>query len=348
MRAKKSSIKNIINISFIAILTIGILVYTLKVDGIENIVEVIKNVNIYWMIAGLVCMIVYWLIESLNLYIISKTMYKDQKFIDSFRVSMIGQLFNSITPFSSGGQPMQAVNLVKEGKRISDSANILLIKFIVYQSTLVIYTLIIILFKFSYFKGLVSNFANLALIGFLVNFAVIIFLVLIGINKNIVLNVSKAFFKFMAKIKILRNPDERINKFEKSVDNFHSNFKMMKKEKKAITQTVILSIIQHTVFFAVTYMVYRAFSLSGTSFIKIISAQAFLSMVMAFIPIPGAGIAAEGGFHIMFRSFFTPQTINMGILFWRLYTFYLPIIVGGIVMVLVKRREKTNGEMTNE
>lgn len=286
MKAKKNNIKSIINISFIVILTIGILIYTLKADGIDNIVEVIKNVNVYWMIAGLACMILYWLIESLNLYLITKTMYKNQKFIDSFRVSMIGQLFNSITPFSSGGQPMQAVSLVKEGKRISDSANILLIKFIVYQITLVLYTLVIIIFMYQYFKGLISNFMNLALIGFLVNFAVIIFLLLIAINKNMVLSVYKVFFNFLEKIKIIKNSKERIEKFEKSVDNFHSNFKMMKKEKLVILKTVVLSIIQHTVFFAVTYMVYRAFLLDTASFIKIISAQAFLSMVMAFIPIP--------------------------------------------------------------
>lgn len=345
MKTKKGNLKNIINISFILIMTIGIFVYMLKVDGIENIINVIKNVNIYWMLAGIFCMIIYWLIESLNLYLISKTMYKEQLFINSFRVSMIGQLFNSITPFSSGGQPMQAVALVKEGKRISDSANILLIKFIVYQATLVLYTLVIIIFQFSYFKNLVNNFMNLALIGFLVNLAVIIFLVLIGVNKKIVLNISKCFFKFLGKIKIIKNPEERINKFEKSIDNFHANFKMMKKEKLVITKTILLSLIQHTVFFAVTYMVYRAFGLSGASFIKIISAQSFLSMVMAFVPIPGAGIAAEGGFLIIFKNFFTPQTINMGILFWRLYTFYLPIIVGSIVMALVKRKEKTSEEI---
>lgn len=340
MKIKKCSIKNIVNISFIAILTLGILVYTLKADGIENILDVIGNVNIYWVVAGLIAMIVYWLIESLNLYIISKTMYKNQRFIDSFRVSMIGQLFNSITPFSSGGQPMQAVELVKEGKRISDSANILLIKFIVYQSTLVVYTLAIIIFQFAYFKGLVSNFMNLALIGFLVNFAVIIFLILIGVNKKIVLSIATIFFNILGKIKLIKNPSDRIKKFEQSVENFHENFKMMKKEKMVIVKATIFSLIQHTVFFSVTYMVYRAFGLSGVSLIKIISAQAFLSMVMAFIPIPGAGIAAEGGFHIIFKNFFTPQTINMGILFWRLYTFYLPIIVGGIVMILVRRREK--------
>lgn len=345
MKTKKSNLKNIINISFIFVLTIGIAIYMLKVDGIDNIVNVIKNVNIYWMFAGIACMVMYWLIESLNLYIISKTMYKDQLFINSFRVSMIGQLFNSITPFSSGGQPMQAVSLVKEGKRISDSANILLIKFIVYQATLVLYTLVIIIFQFSYFKSLVSNFMNLALVGFLVNFAVIVFLVLIGVNKNIVLNASKIFFKLLARIKIVKNPEERMNKLEKSIDNFHANFKMMKKQKMAIFEMVVLSLIQHTVFFSVTYMVYRAFGLSGVSLFKIISAQSFLSMVMAFVPIPGAGIAAEGGFLIIFKNFFTPQTINMGILFWRLYTFYLPIIIGSIVMIMVRRREKVSEEI---
>ena len=343
MKEKKDK-KNIINIIFIALLSIGVIVYMLKVDGINNIVEVIKNVNVYWMLAGLGCMILYWLIEALNLYIISKTMYKEQRFIDSFRVTMIGQLFNSITPFSSGGQPMQAVSLVKEGKRISDSANILLIKFIVYQTTLVLYTLVIIVFQFAYFKNLVSNFMNLALIGFLVNFTVILFLLLIGIDKKLVLSISKAFFGILGKLKLVKNPEKKIDDFSKSVDNFHYNFKMMKQEKRVIFKMTILSLIEHTIFFAVTYMVYRAFGLNSEPFVKIISAQAFLSMVMAFIPIPGAGIVAEGGFHVIFKNFFTPQTINMGILFWRLYTFYLPIIVGGIVMSLLKKIEKAGEE----
>ena len=40
---------------------------------------------------------------------------------NSIKVSMIGLLFNNITPFSSGGQPMQAYELTKTGKRVSDS-----------------------------------------------------------------------------------------------------------------------------------------------------------------------------------------------------------------------------------
>ena len=46
---------------------------------------------------------------------------------------MIGQLFNNITPFSSGGQPMQAYELNKNGLRVSDSLCAMSMKFIITQ-----------------------------------------------------------------------------------------------------------------------------------------------------------------------------------------------------------------------
>ncbi len=342
MKNKKQWIKMAFNIGFIIAVFLGLLFYVIKVDGIDNIAMVLQNVEITWMILGLVCMLIYWLMETLNLYIISKKMYPNQSFRNSFRVTMIGQLFNCLTPFSSGGQPMQAVSLVREGKSVSDSASILLIRFLIYQITLVIYTFMIIVFQFSYFKGLVSNFMNLALIGFLVNLAVIIFLILVGVNQEFVFKLASFGIRLLGKIKLLKNVDQKLEHLKESLGKFHDNFKLLKKEKKMTLQLVILSIIEHTVFFSVTYMVYRSFGLGGVPFIKILSAQAFLSMVMAFVPIPGAGIAAEGGFLILFKKFFTPETINMGILFWRMYTFYLPIIAGAMIMVMIKKKEKSD------
>lgn len=87
------------------------------------------------------------------------------------------------------------------------------------------------------------------------------------------------------------------------------------------------------------------FGQSGISIIKIISAQAFLSLVMAFVPVPGAGIAAEGGFYLLFNTFFEKEKINMAILFWRIYTFYLPIFIGAIFMIKVNKKDKLMKEV---
>lgn len=329
---------NVINIIIVAVIFVGLLIYMFAVDDMETMVHVIKNLNYGWLFVGLLCMVIYWLLESLCLYVVTKKTYKNQNFFSSLRVSMIGQLFNCITPFSSGGQPMQAVAMVNEGKNLSNSASILLIKFIVYQATLVAYTLLLIVFKYSYFKSLVSNFVYLALIGFLVNFAIIIFLISIGINKKFVYKIVSYFYKLLGKIRVLKNVDKKLEKLKTSIDSFNTQFQIIKKEKWMITRLTIYSFIQLTVFFFVTYSVYRAFGQYGASVINIISAQAFLMMVMAFIPIPGAGIAAEGGFLVIFNTFFENGTINMAILTWRIYTFYLPIVVGAIFLFINNKK----------
>ena len=339
---KKKINTNIINVILIFIIFIALIIYMFTVEDIENIVDVLTNAKINWMIVGLLCMVMYWGLEALCLYVVTKKTYKHQKYVDSLRVSMLGQLFNSITPFASGGQPMQAVAMVSEGKSISSSASILLIKFIVYQATLVLYTLFVFIIKFGYFRSILSNFIDLALIGFLVNFAIIFFLLMIGINEKLVYNFVKFVYKILNKMKIVKNIDEKLEIAKRSINNFHEQFQVIKKEKLLIFKLAIFTIIQLTVYFFVTYAVYRAFGQSGASMVNIICAQAFLQMIMSFIPIPGAGIAAEGGFLIIFSTFFEPNKINMSVLFWRLYTFYLPIIVGALFLIPVKKAKKAN------
>lgn len=340
-------LKNIINISIVAVIFIVMAIYFFSVESIDNIVNVMKSVNIWWMIAGLLLIIIYWLLEATSLYIVEKKIYPNQKFLSSFRVTMIGQLFNSITPFSSGGQPMQAVSMKMEGKKVSDSATILLIKFIVYQAVLVLFSLVIIIFEYGYFRNLVSGFTRLALIGFGVNLIVIIFLILIGAKKKIVKKILFFVYKLLGKIKIIKNVDEKIEKLYLSVDNFHEQFKIIKREKKMVIKLAIVTLVQLIAFFSITYAVYRMFGQYGVPWFRIISAQAFLSMIMAFVPIPGAGIAAEGGFYLIFSTFFAKETINMGVMFWRLYTFYLPIFVG--VMFLIKvRKDNKNIDILKE
>ena len=130
---KSGKKSRIISIIFIIALFLGLWFYMVKVDGIDNMKKVIESANIWWFIAGLICLIGQWICESLEIHIPIKKMYPDNKFSTSFQVNIIGQLFNNITPFSSGGQPMQAYQMTKTGKRASDILSVLMVKFIIYQ-----------------------------------------------------------------------------------------------------------------------------------------------------------------------------------------------------------------------
>lgn len=330
----------IINFVIIAIIFVILLIYMVKVDGIDNIIALLSSATYSWVFAGLVCMILFWLCEGLCLHIGIKKLYPNQKFFNSFRISMIGQLFNNITPFCTGGQPMQAYYMYKDGRKVSDSFSIFTMKFIVNQTALVLFSLIVSIFQFDYLKSLVSNFLFLAIIGFSVNVIAIVFVLIMGVNKKLALNILKVIFIFLGKIRILKNIDDKIEKLTISVNNFNKQFNFIKSQKKAVIQMFVVSVFQSLFYYSITYMIYRAFGNSGISIFSIIPAQAFLLMLMTFVPTPGSGGGAEGGFLLIFNSIFKNGTINMSILFWRLYTFYLPIIVGSLFLISKRNKQK--------
>lgn len=331
----------IINIILIIAIFIGLTIYMINVDGIENILNLLKSVDYKWVILGIGILILFWFCESLTLHIPLKIMYKNQKFSNSFKVSMIGQLFNNITPFSSGGQPMQAYELNKNGLRVSDSLCAMSMKFIITQLALVLFTFIIMIFEFDFLKNLMQDFFWLVIVSFIINILAIAFVILAGINKNIILTICKPFIKLGGKLKIVKDVEKTTNKFDESVTNFSNQFKFMNSKKKTVIKIFIIATIQSFLYYSLTYIVYRAFGNSGISHFQIVPAQAFLLLIMTFIPTPGSGIGAEGGFLLIFNSIFKQGTINMAILFWRLYTFYLPIIIGALFLIPVKK-SKTN------
>lgn len=323
----------VFNFALIIVIFMGLFIYMINVDGIDNIINLMHQVDYRWVIAGLVCLIIHWICEALNLHIPLKKMYSNQKFSNSFKVSMIGQLFNNVTPFSSGGQPMQAYELTKTGKRVSDSLSAAAIKFIITQTALVVTTLIVVVIEFEFFAQLMQDYVWIAVLGFVVNILAILVVLLAGIKKKLITFFTTPIIKILGKIKIFKNPEQTIEKLDKSIDHFKEQFMFIKSEKKMVVKMFIIAAVQSIAYYSITYMVYRAFGNQGVTFWQIIPTQAFLLLIMTFIPTPGSGLGAEGGFYMLFNSIFKNGTINMSILFWRLYTFYLPIIVGALFLI---------------
>ena len=324
----------------IIIIFVGLFFYMVKVDGIDNIVQILHQVDYKWVVAGLVCLVIHWICEAINLHRPLKKMYPNQRFTNSFKVSMLGQLFNNITPFSSGGQPMQAYELTKTKKRVSDSLSAMAMKFIITQTALVISTVIVILIEFQFFAELMQNYLWVAIVGFSLNILAIVIVILAGIKKNVITFFTTLFIKLLGKIHILKNSENAIEKLDKSIDNFRKQFLFMKSEKKMVLKMFVTAIVQSFAYYSITYMVYRAFGNTGITLWQIIPIQAFLLLIMTFIPTPGSGLGAEGGFYLLFNSVFQQGTINMSILFWRLYTFYLPIMVGALFLIPTKGGKK--------
>ena len=341
--AKKTSKKVIIlSTLFILFIFIGTFAYMMNTDDVNNLGEILRTADYKWVLFGLICLIVMWLSEAVNMHIPLKRLYPTQKFTNSIKITMIGQLFNNLTPFSTGGQVMQVYEMGKSGKRTSDSLSILSMKFLVQQIMMMLFTVIVLIFQFNHFQYLFNQYLVIGIIGVSINVILLTFLIAAGTKKEVIMKIAKPIFKLLSKIrigkfKLIKEPEERLENFEKSVENYNEQFKIIKNHKIMVLKMSIAGLIQAVTYYAITFAVYKTFGNVGANFWEIVTRQTFLVLLVSIVPTPGAGLGAEGGFLLIFGPIFKQGTINLGVLFWRIYTFYLPILIGALFMIPTKR-----------
>ncbi|MCB2293135.1 flippase-like domain-containing protein [Clostridium algoriphilum] len=296
--------------------------------GWVDLIHQIKNLQIRWIIAAIFSMVLYWIFEAKTLQSIIFLIKKDYKFKKAFKVTMIGQYFNSITPFASGGQPMQLYALTKQGLGAGNSGSALMIKFIIYQTILTIYSLILIFWKASFFKSKMSNLFYLIGIGFIVNASIIIFLVIFSKYRKLTHKLILVLSKILGKFKLVKDTNKIQTHINNNLDQFHDNMEIVKHSKRLLIKPVCYTTFQLTIIFIIPYFIYLSFGMSYANIGSMIAGTAFVMMLTAFIPLPGAVGGAEGAFYMFFSLFFASNNIMAAILLWRLITFYSCIIFG--------------------
>lgn len=344
---KKKS--NKLNLIICGIAFIVMIVYLLFVDKLENVLNALRNINPIFLIVCILFMVGYWLCESATIHAILKPLHPKAKFWHTWLDTIIGQYFNCITPCASGGQPMQAYYFVQFGVPLGAGLTALLSRFIVYQFVLTVYSVFTLAVGFNQFgddlsaKGLMP----FVLIGFVINTAVIVFLLSIALWKNGTVKAANGIITLLTKMHIVKNPMHWRLYFTREVNKFHENFKFLKKNVWVIVKSCFYTFIQLTLYLSISYVLYRGFGLEGESLLKIISYQAYVLMISSFIPLPGAMGAAELGYAGFFKDMFGSYT-GVSTMLWRIFTFYLPILVGMGFMLTLKNKgidEPTDLEM---
>lgn len=316
-----------INLVICGLAFVIMIVYLFFVDDPVEVWNALRSAKIGYLLMAVGCMLVYWLMESVALHTVAKEVHPQQKFKSSVIVSMIGQYFNCITPFSSGGQPIQAYYLVRFGVPLGSALTALLSKFIVYQAVLTIYSAVILIFRIGYVVETNALMLPLVIVGFIVNTAVIAGLLMLAFFRKPTVKIAHFVIRLLGKLHIVKDVDKRIEYIDQEMEMYYKNFQFIKKRPVLILKMCLYTVIQLTVFLAISYVIFLAFGLKGWDFLTIISCQAFVLMISAFVPLPGALGAAEGSYVLFFGRIFE-GFVNLSTVIWRFLTFYLAIIVG--------------------
>jgi len=317
----------IFNIAVAILSSVMLLYFFLYKNGLTQLLSVIKIIDTSWLLVAIVLMLIYWIIEILIIHELTHFLFPKQKIRKSIKAAMSGQLFGAITPLQTGAQPAIFYALVENGIDPGSATSILMMKFIIHQTILTVYSFIIIILKFNYFESMVPLLSYLCVLGFIFNSSIILAAIMFSINKNFTKNLMLAILKFLKKVRLVKNLEKYEIKIEENLNDFHNNAKLILENYKVLLKVGIINTIQLTIFYIIPYFIYRSFKLESASLWNMLAAQTFVMMIVSITPLPGGLGGAEGGFVLLFKVFFK-ENILPGMFLWRIITYYSCIGIG--------------------
>lgn len=318
------------------LLIVALLLHSTHLD---NVIGALKVIQPLYLFIAFMLIVAYWLAEAMILYRLTKDSESKITFFKALKITLAGQFFNGVTPFASGGQPAQLYMMHREEIPVARGASILTRKFIIYQSVLVLYSFLVVLFESSYFVSEIPKFAYMGLIGFSLNVIVIVMLLMIAYHYKFTRGLALRVVRFFRRH--IKRPKARVRLRRVMVHlrDFHRHMELETK-RSPWALLGIMTLFQLTFFFSIPIAIGYGFHLNAISMFHMIGAAAFVSMVTSFIPLPGAAFGAEGSFYLFYQLFFPKNLVLTALIIWRFLTFYLPLIIGGLVVLFETRSQK--------
>lgn len=327
---KRKTGKNIF-VAVTLLLSVGILIYFLFTQGggIETLAHIARTLRAPWLMAAVLAAVACWLLEAFELNLLCRHLKPGWKYSHSFTVGMVGFLYSAVTPFATGGQPMQMYTLSGMGMDTGMAGSVVAVKTLIYQVVMVLYALLMVATKLHYFQTGVTNFSFLTVIGLFTNCLFIAVVVLFIISEKTTDRILRYTIHLLHRMKFCRHPEERYEKIHSQLQVFHDASKLMGNSSRLYLSAMGATVVQITLNSLIPFFIYRSFNMRGASVTTMIAAQVFVAMVSAFIPLPGSSGGAESSFYLFFGIYFK-SAIFPAILLWRIITYYANILFGAV------------------
>lgn len=337
---KRKNKKQIWNIILLIGITMLVLFFALK-DNFDEIVHEIMHVNVWWLLVGVFLFLGSLFLRSISLCSLVKEFKPSFNMKGTFHLALVTQFFNAVTPFATGGQPFQVYYLKKKNISLTNSTNIIIQNFIVYQIALVILGTVAILSNhfFHIFKE-VGVLKELVTLGFVINTFVVVLLFFITFAKSVNKFVTRIVLFLLNKLKIVKDKKAAYDKWEDYINNFSKGAKALTMRKGLMFKCILLNLAGLCALYIIPLVVAYSFgyydSFNG---LEAIFASAYVMLIGSFVPIPGGTGGLEYGFVEFYGNFISGGALSAMMLLWRVITYYFGMLIGGIALNISGKKD---------
>lgn len=333
MKKKIQNNKIKIYLVFVIILFIFVLYFSLK-DNYKAIIDTLAEVKIIYLLLGILFVFISKYFIGVTLYDLSRKEKKDTKFSKMMQIALIYPFFAGITPSSVGGEGFEIFYLKQTGIPYGKASNISVQKFILYEISLIIVDVIAVILNL--FTNIVSynGFVILLIVlNFVVNVFGFGFFFLLAYNKKFKHFIMNKGMVFLHKIKIIKDIKKSKKKLDDYLDNFDDGVDKLREDKKLFIKLIGVNVLSLIFMMIAAYPIAMSLGINSINILNIFVLVTYAKMLSLLIVTPGNSGAAEYAFIYLFTGLLGEEDIMAYMLIWRVVTYYIPLIGGGILAI---------------
>ena len=325
--------KNIVK-GLILTLTIGIavflLVFLLTID--KNTLKSLQHMKESYLVFAAVAIFLAFMVEGLRIQTVARAIGEKIGFWKSVKIFYISFFLGGITPYFSGTIPAQIALFTKNGIPIGKATMISTVRPIVKTIVFLVVTPVL----FFYFRESVEEYG---LLSWLLLVAAIFFsLLTIFLFILIVRNPEKinSVIQWLRKVPLLQKyfdkPDaeQKIEWLAFQAVQFNKSFNLLLENLMELFLIFLYTAVYWFLYFSIATLLLLAMEIQ-VDYALVMIIQVLIFFVLPFLPTPGGSGAAELGFVSLFSFFVAEHLLGIYVGGWRLFTFYINIIIGAVL-----------------
>ncbi len=304
-----------------------------KDQELSEIVKDLHSADPKWIALGAALSFFFVAGESWIIHYMLRILKQKTVFRRCLKYSFIGFFFSYITPSSSGGQPAQMYYMKKDGVKIGFSTLIMLLITIAYKSVLIGLGALFMAIDFKAVNTYAADMKWLLVLGFVLNIAFIGILAFVFFKPNWARRAGIRIVNMLTGWRIVKkeNNEKYVSKIARICDTYTMGSSYIRENFVTTVKIFAITVLQRMSLFSVTWVIYKAYGLSGVSYLDIVTLQVMIGIAVEMLPLPGAAGITEGCFLLAFTNIFGGELVKPALLLSRGLSFYFVLIAGGIV-----------------
>lgn len=247
--------------------------------------------------------------------------------------SLVEFYFSGITPSSTGGQPVQLYYMTKDKIPVKTSYIVLVLNTIYFKIVLLCLAIIVLIFKGDYIFSNDFIYILFFALGFITDLAIVVLGIMSLSHKKLIKKVLTFFYKIGMHFKLIRKKIENKN-IENIIEKYNEEIRTLKKNKKALFISFVITFVQRFMLFSIAYVVYKALGFSKYNYLDLLTIQVSVQTAIEIVPLPGGACLSENMIHDMFTKIFNSGMADVGMLLTRTFSFYIPLLTSGLIVLV--------------